>query len=60
MKKVRFALAGAICLIVLGIAAIVALGWRSSQTVQSKNQQPVSLVRQKIARHDRQNRTCSR
>ena len=36
MKKVRFALAGAICLIVLGIAAIVALGWRSSQTVQSK------------------------
>lgn len=39
MKKVRVALAGAICLIVLGIAGIVVLGWRSSQTVQSKPQQ---------------------
>lgn len=39
MKKVRVALAGAICLIVLGIAGIVFLGWRSSLTVQSKPQQ---------------------
>lgn len=36
MKKVQIAIAGAICLILLGISGIVVLGYKNSQTVQTK------------------------